>query len=130
MPRRIKHIVVVDPELLSESVKRLGSLGYRITRLNATDIGDDATGKGAIYLVNVTRAGFDGIGLIRRLREGHSNTWIIAVSHGDRGMRPDIYLTFARIVGADRTLFRPTTSDLLAALPQTMHRKRRERLPS
>jgi DNA-binding response OmpR family regulator len=67
------------------------------------------------YLINVTASSFDGIEMVRRVRTHNPDAWIVAVSNGDQGLRPDVGLTLALIAGADEMLFRPTRADLLAA---------------
>jgi response regulator RpfG family c-di-GMP phosphodiesterase len=112
-----KRIFIVDDALHADIVATLRASGYEIVRQDARGIDGKTDGGNAIYLISVTQAGFDGIALIRHLRKRNPDTRIIAVSQGGRDRRPDLYLTLARIAGADPTLFRPSASDLLAALP-------------
>jgi CheY-like chemotaxis protein len=71
-----------------------------------------------VFLISVSLAAMVGIKLIRFARRHHPDAWIIATSDGRGAMPASVALNLARMVGADRILYKPLTGrDIEAAMP-------------
>jgi two-component system, response regulator, stage 0 sporulation protein F len=68
-----------------------------------------------VILTDILMPGQDGLELIREIRRAHVNVKIIAMSGGGYVAKTD-YLRYARLLGADATINKPTDTDELIQL--------------
>lgn len=89
-----------------------------ITADNAmTGLPHIAAGGIDVLLTEIVMPDMDGIAIIKQLRRGHPNLWIVAMSGGESHLPADAALTMSQAFGADKILYKPfMRRELLAAI--------------
>jgi CheY-like chemotaxis protein len=114
-----RHILLVDddPFLHNLLSNELAIQGYLvITAENGFSALDSiASAQVDVVLTDIFMPGMDGIELIQKLRARFPGIPIFALSGGADFADPEVYLTFAKALGADEVFAKPVDMTRLAA---------------
>lgn len=108
-----------DPDVLEMFERVLSDAGHAVRiSSNARDgLAEIEQTVPDVLITDVLMPDFDGIEVIKSLRQHYPDLWIIAVSGGGRYMPAHVSLTMSEAFGADRILRKPIQrAELLAAL--------------
>jgi len=130
---KMARILIVEDDPLFAAILRQDLLGEGYRPLVATSAVDalralDHGLRVDVIVTDIMMPEMDGIELIRALRQRHAGLPIIALSSGGVHSFHNI-LSIARVLGADRALYKPVSATVIGATIRDLLRGPRLRQP-